>query len=798
MTTEGKSARVAYLYLNYKEQNEQTAINLIRSLLRQIVEKESQISSRLSRLYDIFIKKQKQPSIGERTEVLIKEAASLDVLYIVIDAFDESSEMTRARPDLVQELRKIVENAGAQLLITARPMRQAEIDPNRTKTLEIHASVADMRLYLEAQIDREERLSRIIRPDPTLRERIVETIVSKANGMFLAANLHLASLASKNNLAKVRKCLDTIPEDLDDIYNEAMFRIEQQNKDDLQLAKRVLAWITYAYRPLRLRELCQALAIEPEEDTLDSEAMPDAMTLVDICAGLVTIDETSRVIRLVHYTTQDYFYRRRMTRFPDTQKYITSTCLSYLLLQDFRNGCSSSRKELNARRIQFPFLDYAASRWASHFHNAAADGCVDNDLHKSVISLLLNKPSFASACQAKYWEEKHFFSSRVPGASSPLHFAIVHGLSRIAEVLIEKTSDVNTLDPHFRSPLEAAVVLNDQLVVQALLKAGALAHRTNLRGDTTLYHAICQNSTPVVKLLLQKAKNFGMKSTLWHATLKSAIRSQNLSAIKVLQDIVDADISVSTLLHRFLSDAATANELKACRLKGMPDSANVYHLDTAAFRLILFGPGEAQDDKAVVFARVTDSLILFSITLLQGFDDIILSELANSSALILPAGEEGVAQIGLALEDRIGGLPFVLTEETAKTGATSFLSAGLLPSLPGSVDAPFRLMRRLSDYPNEIWCTKFSNNGTKLAIAGKFGGIFIYDTDTYAVSQRLYESEGRDTHSISWSPDDSRILATYDNYAPCIWDVEVDSTLSNLIYVSDPSARNQPRSPFLT
>lgn len=109
--------------------------------------------------------------------------------------------------------------------------------------------------------------------------------------MFLAAELHLASLASKNSLSKVRKSLEMIPEDLDGVYDEAMLRIEAQNKGDLQLAESILSWITYGYRPLKLIELCHTLAVEPEEDTLDPENIPDTLTLVDICAELVTIGQ---------------------------------------------------------------------------------------------------------------------------------------------------------------------------------------------------------------------------------------------------------------------------------------------------------------------------------------------------------------------------------------------------------------------------------------------------------------------------------------------------------------------------
>lgn len=407
--TDGRNAQVVYVYCNYKEQSEQTAMNLVKSLLRQLVEKEKTISPRICGLYDKFIKSQKRPSIEEWTEILLAEVSILDIAYIVIDAFDEYSEVNRTRTELLQALRMIVKDPRVQLLITARPMTVVDIDLDRTRSLRILAHPEDMKLYLESQIDREERLSRIIQRDPGLRGCIVDTIVSKANGMFLAAELHLASLASKNSLSKVHKSLETIPEDLDGVYDEAMLRIEAQNRDDLQLAESILSWITYAYRPLKLIELCHALAVEPEEDTLDPENMPDILTLVDICAGLVTIDESSGVIRLVHFTTQDYFQRLRITRFPQAQTYITKICLAYLLIKEFEDGCSLSEPELIARAKRFPFLTYAASFWARHMRSAEKGGLIDKDVREMALNLLKSKHPFANAYQADYWEKKETF-----------------------------------------------------------------------------------------------------------------------------------------------------------------------------------------------------------------------------------------------------------------------------------------------------------------------------------------------------------------------------------------------------
>jgi hypothetical protein len=86
-----------------------------------------------------------------------------------------------------------------------------------------------------------------------------------------------------------------------------MDRIEQQDKDFRELAKSVLPWIICAKRPLLTAELQHAMAVEVGDNELNTENLPQIEDVVSVCAGLVTIDDKSDIIRLVHYTTQEYF-----------------------------------------------------------------------------------------------------------------------------------------------------------------------------------------------------------------------------------------------------------------------------------------------------------------------------------------------------------------------------------------------------------------------------------------------------------------------------------------------------------
>jgi ankyrin repeat domain-containing protein 50 len=141
----------------------------------------------------------------------------------------------------------------------------------------------------------------------------------------------------KTTLKQVRKALDRLPEELDQTYEEAIERIHKQHKDRLKkdrlkLAMRLLMRVTHALRPLTVGEIQHALAVmdlEPEENDLDEsgEDLPDTGLLITVCEGLVAIDPQSDLIRLIHYTTQDYFDRHREKVFPKAQIDISLTCI---------------------------------------------------------------------------------------------------------------------------------------------------------------------------------------------------------------------------------------------------------------------------------------------------------------------------------------------------------------------------------------------------------------------------------------------------------------------------------------
>ena len=163
---------------------------------------------------------------------------------------------------------------------------------------------------------------------------------------FLLAQLYVDSLVYKTTPKAIRLALeeleirgggsndDKTSKTLDRAYMQAMERIGFQAQEHRGLANQVLSWITCAKRRLTCSELQHAIAFEADETRdLDRENVTDIELIVSVCAGLVIVEEESDIIRLVHYTTQEYFERTWERWFPNAHANIARACATYLLFQ---------------------------------------------------------------------------------------------------------------------------------------------------------------------------------------------------------------------------------------------------------------------------------------------------------------------------------------------------------------------------------------------------------------------------------------------------------------------------------
>ena len=85
------------------------------------------------------------------------------------------------------------------------------------------------------------------------------------------------------------------------------------------------------------------------ESDLGKDNLPQIQNMLSACAGLVTLDKGSNIIRFAHYTIQEYFERRQGFWFPNAQADITNICVTYLSTDAFDTGHCLTDEEFEER-----------------------------------------------------------------------------------------------------------------------------------------------------------------------------------------------------------------------------------------------------------------------------------------------------------------------------------------------------------------------------------------------------------------------------------------------------------------
>ncbi|ORY10990.1 hypothetical protein BCR34DRAFT_484890, partial [Clohesyomyces aquaticus] len=411
----------------------------------------------------------------------------------------------------------------SRILITSRFIPSIEKELSGDLQMEIRAADDDVKQYLEKRIQNESRLVRLLTGDAELQATVVDSIVDNAKGMFLLAQLQMDAVAKKNNRRDIRRSLASLPQQLNDTYHEAMRRIWSQSEEDVDLAERLLSWIVCAKRPLKLIEVQHALAVEEGDVDLIEDGMPDEDLMISACAGLVTTDTKSKIIRLVHYTAQEYFEQIAPIRFPKAQAVITSTCLTYLCFSGL-DLPALNRNNFKDQLDQYPLADYAVQFWGDH-----ARGTPESLLEDQIIAFLENSARTVSWYRiSRYLGQGYVIpSSRAEG----LHIASGLGLSRTLDALVSssvvrtllKNPDIlaNATNARGITPLSLAAANGHVAIVSLFLSLPSVDPNTRdtFYGETPLWKAVDGGHDDVVQLLLNHPHiDINSKTEVWGQT----------------------------------------------------------------------------------------------------------------------------------------------------------------------------------------------------------------------------------------------------------------------------------------
>ncbi|KAL2124979.1 hypothetical protein VTJ04DRAFT_1344 [Mycothermus thermophilus] len=280
--------------------------------------------------------------------------------YWVIDAMDECNKPGEMATYLVW----IQGRWPLSVLITSR-------DP---PDLHRHSAKARIQSYVLSEEDNFQDISLLLDenreslPCPASenwpsREALTSQILKRSNGCFLWASLVCSELRQATTDSEITAVMNSTPSDMDALYSDILSRMEKA-RFGLETTKAILAWVTYAFRPLHLAELQAAIELD-----LGDKVSAIRRVIETHCSSLLYVDQYDKV-QLVHLTVREFLTRREtkstfVVGESDGHRRLAAVCLQLL--------CQAQPRKHELTSGTSPLHDYASTFCFRHFDSVVAD-----------------------------------------------------------------------------------------------------------------------------------------------------------------------------------------------------------------------------------------------------------------------------------------------------------------------------------------------------------------------------------------------------------------------------------------
>ena len=411
------------------------------------------------------------------------------------------------------------------------------------------------------------------------------------------------SLAQEDNIRDLKESLKSLPKDLDKTYDDAFERIKQQDSRKLDRADQILRLISCAKRPLKLEEIRQALSIRRGDTFLDPEAFPKTDSLISTCCGLVIVEDSSQIVRFVHYTTEEYF-KRKLQRYcsPEAHGRFAGILITYLSFTKFESFPIEDWIEEvvdEAGDVEFQWtrisrdvvienflehnilLQYAAENWGHHTRDAfmitgdhpesclattnSHSGLTDNPWNlKKLVQDFLQKEHNAACANEVFHHTETLLPRlsldnefRAPTNVIGLHMAASFGLQYFVEYYLDQGAEVDARDSVGMTALHKAAMYGRVDVVRLLLEFGAAVGIRDQLGYNALVWAVRANEVSVSRLLLQNGSDPEFKTyPNYSSPIAIAARQGHEEILELLTEYGADDAGKHKLIVDAFLDAA--------------------------------------------------------------------------------------------------------------------------------------------------------------------------------------------------------------------------------------------------
>ncbi|RGP80765.1 multiple ankyrin repeats single kh domain [Fusarium longipes] len=243
------SCAILYFYITFTNSRKQSLDSILRSLIYQIYQKGPETEHTIVSLYSKCSNGKSQPTVQELDYTFRVMLTAIENVFIVIDALDEYQNQSAQRYELLSWIKSFhYELTNTHLLVTSRPEHDIQTSIE---------SWADSDSIVSLRTDGVGRdISDYVRDE----DAIVNTLTTKANGVFRWVALQLERLKDCISREEVNATLETLPETLQETYYRVLSGFTGTRR---KYVIRILQFLAYSDIPLSLEAAVDALVVNP-------------------------------------------------------------------------------------------------------------------------------------------------------------------------------------------------------------------------------------------------------------------------------------------------------------------------------------------------------------------------------------------------------------------------------------------------------------------------------------------------------------------------------------------------------
>ena len=265
----------------------------------------------------------------------------------MINALDEASD---PEPFLDVFRKLVIRECGTPIAVLVSSRNSTNLENLLILAVTKHVLIPseannDVRNFITTEINKRFTSEKLNVLNVELIDLTISKLVTRADELFLQANLLLDFVFAGKTSRLIRKALTELSNSLEETYETILRRITSQNRRHVNEIRRCLQWLSISFVPITLPMLVEAAASDPNDSFLDTEACMDGLDLVGMLSSLVLVDwsTTPPVVSLAHQTVLEYLQSQNILRSDmyhyhidarTTHQYLAETSIQYLQFPD--------------------------------------------------------------------------------------------------------------------------------------------------------------------------------------------------------------------------------------------------------------------------------------------------------------------------------------------------------------------------------------------------------------------------------------------------------------------------------